>query len=229
MDRGQEGTRMREILKNMSKEEIVKGNNTQPSGRGKYRPNMHIDSNGRLPKSSDRSHLPPSIKINSPKLSKTPLMQDTLSKAGSFDPDRLSPQQRFIAADRPSLNGVSPTMPSLMPRPTKPASISPSGKNLASPLEKDEALIQKRDKQTERFIKLMNTDINHKLDQMHSKFEERMKQRKRQFATKMSNPPPPQGVLVTSGSMSMKKTIAILEGGDGSQMRRKVMFQIENE
>ncbi len=63
---------------------------------------------------------------------------------------------------------------------------------------------------------------------MHSKFEERMKQRKRQFATKMSNPPP-QGVLVTSGSMSMKKTIAILEGGDGAQMRRKVMFQIENE
>jgi hypothetical protein len=62
---------------------------------------------------------------------------------------------------------------------------------------------------------------------MHSKFEERMKQRKRQFATKMSNPP--QGVLVTSGSMSMKKTIAILEGGDGAQMRRKVMFQIENE
>jgi len=54
-----------------------------------------------------------------------------------------------------------------------------------------------------------------------------MKQRKRQFATKMSNPP--QGVLVTSGSMSMKKTIAILEGGDGAQMRRKVMFQIENE
>ena len=40
MDRGQEGTRMREILKNMSKEEIVKGHNTQPSGRGKYRPKV---------------------------------------------------------------------------------------------------------------------------------------------------------------------------------------------
>jgi len=94
MERGQEGTRMREILNKLSKEETVKGNtnaSAQPSGRGKYRPNMHIDSNGRLPKSSDRSHLPPSIKINSPKMSKSPLMQDTISKAGAFNPDRLSP------------------------------------------------------------------------------------------------------------------------------------------
>ena len=79
----------------------------------------------------------------------------------------------------------------------------------------DEALIQKRgDKQTDRFIKLMNNDINTRLDKMHSKFEERMKQRKMHFASKMSNPP--QGVLVNSGSMSMKKTIAILEGGEGA-------------
>jgi hypothetical protein len=34
---------------------------------------------------------------------------------------------------------------------------------------------------------------------------------------------------ILSGSKTMKKTIAILEGGDGSQMRRKVMFQIEND
>jgi hypothetical protein len=51
-----------------------------------------------------------------------------------------------------------------MPRPSKPVSISPPGKNAAPNLDRDEALIQKRDKQTERFIKLMNTDINHKLD-----------------------------------------------------------------
>ena len=94
MDRGQEGTRMREILKKMSKEEVVKAttSSAQPSGRGKYRPNMHIDSNGRLPKSSDRSHLPPSIKINSPKIDRTPPAQDIISKVGAFDPDRLSPQ-----------------------------------------------------------------------------------------------------------------------------------------
>ncbi len=93
MERGQEGTRMREILKKLSKEEVAQANaaSVQPSGRGKNRPNMHIDSNGRVPKSSDRSHLPPSIKINSPKISRTPV-QDTVIKASAFDPDRLSPQ-----------------------------------------------------------------------------------------------------------------------------------------
>jgi len=58
----------------------------------------------------------------------------------------------------------------------------------------------------------MNTDINSRLDQMHTKFEERMRVRKKQFAGKMSGIPQPHGVLITSGSLSMKKTIAILEG-----------------
>lgn len=88
-------------------------------------------------------------------------------------------------ADRPSLNGkssVPANMPSLLPRPSKPNPqiSSPTTKN-TSPDLKDEAHLLKKDKQTERFIKLMNTDINQRLDQMHSKFEERMKQRKKQF------------------------------------------------
>jgi hypothetical protein len=53
-------------------------------------------------------------------------------------------------------------MPSLLPRPTKQTmqSLSPSTTKKASIEDKDEAYIQKKDKQTERFIKLMNTDIN---------------------------------------------------------------------
>ena len=93
MERGQEGTRMREILKKLSKEEVAQAAaaSAQPSGRGKNRPNMHIDSNPRIPKSSDRSHLPPSIKITSPKFNSSPV-QDTIIRAGALNPDRLSPQ-----------------------------------------------------------------------------------------------------------------------------------------
>ena len=85
---------MREILKKLSKEEVAAKatfSSAQPSGRGKFRPNMQIDSNGRPQKSSDRSHLPPSIKINSPKMERTPA-KEPISEAGAFDPDSLSPQ-----------------------------------------------------------------------------------------------------------------------------------------
>jgi len=39
METGQEGSRMRAILKKMAQDE-VKVSSLQPSGRGKYRPNM---------------------------------------------------------------------------------------------------------------------------------------------------------------------------------------------
>jgi cell shape-determining protein MreC len=41
-----------------------------------------------------------------------------------------------------------------------------------------EDTLLKRELQTNRFVKLMNTDINHKLDLINQRFEERMRLRK---------------------------------------------------
>jgi hypothetical protein len=112
----------------------------------------------------------------------------------------------------------------------------------------------KRELQTTRFVKLMNTDINEKLDLINQRFEERMRLR-RELAlareeqrrggggggatSQMEETGGIQGgVLVKSGTMVKRKTLAQLEGELGAtisngnnqgEVKRKVMFQIEGE
>jgi hypothetical protein len=105
----------------------------------------------------------------------------------------------------------------------------------------------KRELQTTRFVKLMNTDINEKLDLINQRFEERMRLR-RELAlareeqrrggggatSQMEEAGGIQGgVLVKSGTMVKRKTLAQLEGELGAtitngnnqgEVKRKVMF-----
>jgi hypothetical protein len=90
-----------------------------------------------------------------------------------------------------------------------------------------EDTLLKRELQTNRFVKLMNTDINHKLDLINQRFEERMRLRKelamareeqrRGSGSQMEEFSGIQGgVLVKSGTMVKRKTLAQLEGELGS-------------